>query len=79
MAKINVSVDLPDGLLRDFLQAIRDFDAKHDPNHAGSVQFKLHAVATGIPVERMREIFKSLDPPFECEFVLMNGKPETIQ
>ena len=35
--KITLSVTLPDDLAQEFLQAIRDFDTKYDPNHEDKI------------------------------------------
>ena len=37
--KINLTVELPDRLAQTFLQVLRDFDMKNDPQHLGVVKF----------------------------------------
>ena len=59
--KVYLRVDLPDELLGEFMQAIRDFDVKHDPNHEGRVHFESLAESDW-PLEKMAKIFKAITP-----------------
>ena len=36
--KINLTVELPNELAQAFMQTLRDFDVKHDPEHLGIIK-----------------------------------------
>jgi hypothetical protein len=68
--KVTLSIELPDALALDFMQAIRDFDMKHDPNHEGLV--KVQALSeSDLPLIEMQKIFQSMEPPPGYSAVIM--------
>ena len=71
--KISLTIDLPDELAQDFLQLIRVFDRKHDPNHEGKVKITWFGKSDDMPVEKMKAIIESVDPPFEIIKVFKKG------
>ncbi len=62
MVKLVFRVTLPDELVQSLLQALRDWDMKHDPNHEGKVQTE-QLLEADWPVERMEAMFASINPP----------------
>lgn len=62
--KITLSVTLPDDLAPEFLQTIRDFDTKHDPNHENKIIILMltegHRTA-----EQMAAVLNALRPRME--------------
>lgn len=61
MIKTVFRVTVPDELLQPLMQAIRDFDMKHDPEHEGKVNFE--ALTEGDwPVEKMAEVMAAVAP-----------------
>jgi hypothetical protein len=54
-------VTLPDELLQPLMQAIRDFDMAHDPNHESKVRFESLSDADW-PIEKMAEVMKAVTP-----------------
>lgn len=63
--EISVTINLPDELVQEFLQSIRVFDMKHDPNHEGKVKITGFGKSDDMPVEKIKAIIESVDPPFE--------------
>lgn len=63
MAKVYFRVTLPDELFQPLMQAIRDFDTKHDPKHEGKIQFESLA-ETDFPVEKLEAVMKTISPSF---------------
>lgn len=61
MITIVFRVTLPDELLQPLMQAIRDFDMKHDPDHEGKVHFE-SLTDSEWPVERMAEVMNAVTP-----------------
>lgn len=59
--KITLSVELPDELAPEFLQTIRDFDMKYDPEHSNKVIFKMLA-KSDLSVEEMEKILGGITP-----------------
>ena len=71
--KLYFSAEMPDHLVPDFLQVVRDFDTRHDPKHKGHVHFET-MMETDWPVERAEAIFKGLRPaPEFVEFIRKIG------
>ena len=62
--KVYLRVDLPEELVREFLQAIRDFDMKHDPAHEGRVHTDMLGESDW-PKEKMAAMMRSISPPPE--------------
>jgi hypothetical protein len=61
MIKVVFRVTVPDELFQPLMQAIRDFDMKHDPNHEGKVHFE-SLTESDWPVERMAKVLKAVEP-----------------
>jgi hypothetical protein len=62
--KISLTIELPDDLAQDFLQSIRIFDMKHDPNHKGKIKVAWFGQSDEMPLEKLTAIMESIDPPF---------------
>lgn len=61
MARIYFRVEMPEALLAEFMQSIRDFDLKHDPHHEDKVRFESVA-ETDWPQQKLVEMFRALKP-----------------
>jgi hypothetical protein len=59
--KIVFRVTLPDELLQPFMQTIRDFDVRHDPDHEGKVHFE-SLIESDWPVDRMAGVLSAISP-----------------
>lgn len=71
MARIFMRVDLPDKLVQDFFQAIRNFDMQHDAKHQGKVNFHMLTEAD-FPAEKFAKILTEMkDGP---DFVYMKKR-----
>jgi len=66
---MSLKVTIPDDLAKEFLQMIRDFDTKHDPNHEDKVTLQVFAEG-GLTVEEMSEILDSMTPKMEHKCVV---------
>jgi hypothetical protein len=76
MIKVVLRTTLHDDLFQSFMQVIRDFDMKHDPNREGKVHFELLGESDW-PAEKMAEVLRSVTPTPK-HFVakkLKRGKP----
>ena len=62
--KITLSVTLPDDLAQEFLQAIREFDTKYDPNHENKIVVQMLAESKQT-AEQMEAVFGALRPRME--------------
>ena len=71
--KISLTIERPDDLAQDFLQSIRIFDMKHDPNHEGKIKVVWFGKSDDITVEKMKAIMESVNPPFEFIKTFKNG------
>jgi len=71
--KISLTIELPDDLAQDFLQSIRIFDMKHDPNHEGKIKVAWFGKSDDMPFEKLTAIMESVDPPFEFMKTFKNG------
>lgn len=58
--KVSLTVELPDSLLRPFLQHVRDFEALH----FDETLIKMEVHALGMTNEQIVEIMESISPPF---------------
>jgi hypothetical protein len=74
MIKVVFRVTVPDELLQDLMQTIRDFDMKHDPNHEGKVHFEALTEANW-PAEKMAAILNAVSPPPKHTYVKKLDKP----
>jgi hypothetical protein len=63
MAKVLVSVEMPEALVQKFLQWVRDFDTKHDPNHEDKIKIAM-LVQADKSVDEMLTTFNSISPGF---------------
>lgn len=72
---ITVEASIPDDVLREFLQHLRNFDTAHDPERTGHIHLEIGVEAPGITASTMQQIFDSIRPPFENKFV-MQGKAD---
>jgi hypothetical protein len=61
MIKAVFQVTLPDELLQPFMQMVRDFDMKHDPDHEGKVHFEI-LTDSNWPAEKMVEVMNAISP-----------------
>lgn len=61
MVNVVFRVKVSDELVQSLMQAVRDWDMQHDPNHEGKVQFELLTEADW-PAEKMADILKSVSP-----------------
>ena len=62
--KISLTIEFPDDLAQDFMQSIRIFDMKHDPNHEGKVKIAWFGKSDDMSFEELKAIMESVDPPF---------------
>ena len=62
--KISLMIEFPDELAQEFMQMIRTFDAKHDPNHEGIVKISWLGESE-MPVEKIKILMEAVDPPFD--------------
>lgn len=60
--KINCTVTIPDELYREFLQHMRDFDMKHDPNHEGRIQCFFLADCDSMTAEEALAAMQGISP-----------------
>jgi hypothetical protein len=67
--KIAVSVTMPDDLVGEFLQLLRDFDVKHDPNHEGKVVLQMLAEGNQT-AEQMAAVFDAIRPSMEFKHAI---------
>jgi hypothetical protein len=58
-AKVQIAADIPEPLLRTFLQYIRNFDVAHDGCHFG-----INVAAPGMTVDRIEAVLDEIKPPF---------------
>ena len=68
MAKVVFRVTLPDELVQSLVQAIRDWDMKHDPNHEGKVHTET-LLETDWPMEQAQAMFSLISPPMAINVV----------
>jgi hypothetical protein len=74
MIKVVFRISVPDELVQELFQAIRDFDTKHDPDHEGKVQIEA-LTETDWPVEKMAAILNAVSPAPEYTYVKKLDKP----
>ena len=60
-SRVAVDVFLPDDLLLEFLQHVRDFDARH----YDAVTMSISANCPGMTTDRLKEILGGIRPPFD--------------
>jgi hypothetical protein len=68
-AKFRMEIRLPVERLKEFLQLVRDFE-RRDPQNI--TIFCLGN--SGLTVEQLQEIFRSLDPPFDYMQTFVKGQ-----
>jgi hypothetical protein len=73
--KISVTIELPDDLTQEFIQMIRVFDMKHDPNHEGRVKVAWFGESNEMPFEKLQAIMESVDPPFAFRKAFKKDEP----
>lgn len=61
---VNVVIDLPDELLQEFVQHMRDFDTKHDPNHEDIVRLSIGVIGSEMTAARVEQAMRNVQPPF---------------
>jgi len=71
--RIYFQVELPDALAGEFLQVLRSFDAKHDPQHRDIIRMQIIS-ETDWPIEKAKQMFEALTPPFEHMVVKKSDK-----
>lgn len=59
--KIHFEIELPDELGPTFLQYMRDFDTRHDPQHEGKVKMAM-TTESHHSVEEMKAILDGIRP-----------------
>ena len=70
--KINLTVELPSELAQEFMQVLRDFDTKHDPEHQGIVKFS--ALLEGeMTAEEATAMLQGITPTPEVPFCQEDG------
>lgn len=71
-AVVQILGDVPSEVVRDFLQHIRDFDARHAGCH-----FKMSVVTnTSETAQELAAVLQSLDPPFtDISVINLGGRP----
>lgn len=69
MTKVTMELIMPDELLQAFLQHMRDFDTRHDPEHKDLVKMAIGVEAPDLPAATLETIFRNVRPPFEEERV----------
>jgi hypothetical protein len=74
MIKVVFRVTVPDELFEPLMQAIRDFDMEHDPDHKGKVHFD-SLVESDWPTEKMAEIMNAIYPQPKHMYVKKLDKP----
>ena len=72
--RITLSVELPEDLHQAFLQHLRDFDTKHDPDHKGIVT--IFALSTGhkMSAEEFVRQARDITPPLPVAMKKEFGK-----
>jgi hypothetical protein len=60
MAEIKFEVQLPDGLVQEFLQHTRDFEVEH----MNETEFRMWIDAPNLTVEETKAIFENIQPPY---------------
>lgn len=70
MAKVQISADLPDGLIRALLQHVRDFDTAHHTE----AHFAMWVSETNLTLAQIEEVFDSIRPPFAEKYVATRGQ-----
>jgi hypothetical protein len=68
MATLRLEITLPDELLQAFLQHLRNFDTEHDPERRGTIHLAI-GIESKLPAATIQNIFRSIRPPFENEWV----------
>jgi hypothetical protein len=61
--KIHFTADLPDELAQEFLQHLRDFDMKHDPNHENKIKMYIFPEGKCPTAEDAVKLMMSMNPP----------------
>ena len=69
--RVKLSVDLPQNLLYEFLQHIRDFDARH----SREVTMAIFAACPDMKSADMHSILKRVKPPFPFSNLPFWGEP----
>ena len=75
MVTLTIEATIPDALLQQLLQHLRDFDLWHDPQREGRVHLEIGVEAPGLPAAAVHQVFNSIRPPFDHKIV-MQGKAE---
>lgn len=71
MSKITVEASIPDELLQEFLQHLRNFDT----SHSGRMHLEIGIEARGLSKSDVQQIFSSVRPPF-AQQIIMQGKAD---
>lgn len=69
MAKIQLDVELPDALIKSFVQHFRDWDMQHSKD----VQLKFWIPESKLTGDEMLAIFRSIKPPFPHYWKIPGG------
>ena len=59
--KITLSVEMPDGLLQEFMQTIRNFDTKYDPEHEDKIVVHM-LTQSGHTLEELKTVLSGVHP-----------------
>lgn len=73
MGETYFRVELPDELIGELLQTIRDFDTRYDPHHEGRVHFE-SLMESDFPTDRMAAVFRAITPPPQHLYVKRFGQ-----
>lgn len=68
VAKISIEAEVPDGLLQEWLQHLRNFDTKHPGCHF------VIAAKSGKTMGEAMDMIRSIDPPFDFEAMAKGPK-----
>jgi hypothetical protein len=67
MGAVTVVVWMPDDLLREWLQYVRNFDTAHP-----GCDFGISAFSSDISMQQITEILDGIDPPFASRIAIKN-------
>jgi len=68
MIEVVFRASMPDELLLQFIQVIRDFDMKHDPDHTDKIKFEM-LTDSDWPADKMTAVLQAVQPQPKFLFV----------
>jgi len=72
---VTVEAQMPDELLQQFLQHLRNFDIYYDPQRVGHIHLEIGVEAPDLSADTMSQIFSAIRPPFTHK-IITQGKAE---